>query len=183
MSKLTLCILVLAFGLTLCGSVAGLAQEDQSNPAGAQENQAVTEWVKDILARQCSQAAQPANATKPPFPDSIEQLLDAWLAFSKFWRRIYYAVSIGTIFFGALAAALADGAAWYRNWKTGAAILVTVLAGVNTALMPYSQYRKFDDAFAVLNSTKISYQTNPAISLCDVGKAVLYGESIIHKSG
>ncbi len=82
--------------------------------------------------------------------------------------------------FSALATVLTDGDVWYNKWKTGAALLATILGGINTTLRPFSEHKKFDEAFAALNTVKHAYVTNPYVSLCEVGKAVAYGETIIH---
>ena len=106
-----------------------------------------------------------------------------WIDYSIFFRRIYYALTIGIVRFGGLATALYDGDVWYKKWKTAAAILVTLSGGLNSALMPYSEHKKFDEAWVVLNTVKAAYLTNPSVTLCDLGKAYAYGESIIHKGG
>jgi hypothetical protein len=67
--------------------------------------------------------------------------------------------------------------------KTGAALLATLFGGLNTTLRPYAEHKRFDEAFVVLNTAKHAYITNPYVSLCEIGKAVAYGESIIHRSG
>lgn len=120
-------------------------------------------------------------AFKRDIPDPIQQLLVAWLDYSKYYRRMYYVLSVAIIVFGALATALQDEQTWWRRWKTMAAILTTISAALNTTLSPLSDYKKFDDAFVVLNSAKAAYMTNSSVSLCDIGKAVAYGESLIHK--
>jgi len=180
-------ILTLGFCLILLAPAAGITQQNVGEQSATPGNQKelVIPWVQGILQRGCPVLTpeQAAAQKKEPLPPDIEALLDAWLGYSKFWRYVYYAVSVGTILFGALAAALVDGAPWYVKWKTASALLATVLAGVNSTLSPYSEHTKFDDAFVVLNTTKLSYLTNPMVTQCDVGKAVSYGESIIHKGG
>jgi hypothetical protein len=184
MSRAISCVAATVFCVIALTVTIGHAQPEPTQAVSVQPDDAsVAQWVKDILARKCEQTAAPASQAKEPFPDPIEQLLDAWLAYSKFWRYVYYAVSIGTIFFGALATALIDGDVWYRKWKTGAALLVTVVAGISTTFSPYSEHKRFDEAFVVLNATKLSYLTNPNVTICDVGKAVLIGESVIHRGG
>lgn len=179
--KFVVCIAGLMACLLFCQSNVAPAQDKPSSGSG--QEAVVTDWVKNILARGCPAGAPQVTQAKEPFPDSLEQLLDAWLWYSKFWRYVYYAVSVGTILFGALAAALGEGDRWFTKWKTTAALLATLIAGINTTFAPHVQFTRFDDAFAVFNSTKLSYLTNPSVTLCDVGKAVLYGESIIHKDG
>jgi len=105
----------------------------------------------------------------------------AWLEYSIQFRYASYLVSISIILFGAIAAAVHDGEAWYARWKTMAAVLVTVAAGINTAIAPQAEFKKFDQAFVVLNTARAQYETNPTVSLCDLGNAVAYGEAIIHK--
>jgi hypothetical protein len=113
-------------------------------------------------------------------PTPIIQLHDAWLRYSKCWRYSYYTISVGIILFGALATVLTDGDLWYHKWKTGAALLATIFGGLNTTLRPYSEHKKFDEAWVALNTAKHAYLTNPYVSLCEVGKAVGYGETLIH---
>lgn len=125
-------------------------------------------------------ATEEVKSFKRNIPDPIQQLLEAWLEYSKQYKHMHYAVSIAIILFGALAAAFNDSEGW-RKWKTAAAVFATVAAGVNTTLAPNVDYKKFDEAFVVLNTAKAAYMTNPYVTLCDVGKAVAYGESLIHK--
>ena len=98
------------------------------------------------------------------------------------WRHIYYTLTIATLLFGGLATALQDGVVWYEKWKTIAALLATISGGLNSTLLPVTQYQKFDNAFAVLNTAKLNYLTNVDFTFCEVGKAVGYGEAIIHKN-
>jgi hypothetical protein len=114
-------------------------------------------------------------------PDEAQQLLIAWLNFSGWRRKTYYVFSVGIILFAALASALKDGEQSWGKWKTAAALLATLFGGLNSTLAPYAEHKKFDDAFVVLNAAKLAYLTNPRVSLCDIGKAVAYAESIIHK--
>jgi hypothetical protein len=61
-----------------------------------------------------------------------------------------------------------------------AAVLAAIFAGANTTLAPYAEFKKFDVAFVVLNTVQAQYLTNPQVS-CDLGNAVAYGETIIHR--
>jgi hypothetical protein len=126
-------------------------------------------------------AAQGIAEGKRTLPNDLERHRAAWLEYSLYFRRMYWFISISVIIFGALATALHDEEAWYRRWKTMAALLATIAAGANTALAPYADFKRFDQAFVVLNTARAQYETNPLVSLCDVGSAVAYGEAIIHK--
>ena len=88
---------------------------------------------------------------------------------------------MAVVFFGALAAALKDGEQWYKRWKTMAAILATVAAGANTTFQPYTDFKKFDNAWVVLHTMETEYLANPEISACDFTNAIAYGETIIHR--
>jgi hypothetical protein len=137
-----------------------------------------------VLTKPCpSEENTPADTEerKKRIPPEAQQLLEAWLQFSKERRYTYYIFSVGIILFGALASALRDGAQWWNKFKTAAALLATLFGGLNSTLAPYSEHKKFDQAFVVLNSVKLAYLTNPSISVCEVGKAIAYGESLIHK--
>jgi len=141
---------------------------------------------RNILAQECPPPVSESELKNidplaRPFPPDAQGLLLAWLNFSNWRRYTYYVFSVGVIIFGALAAALQDGDVWWRKWKTAAALLATLSGGLNSTLAPYTEHKKFDEAFVVLNSAKLAYFTNPKVSLCDVGKAVAYAESIIHK--
>lgn len=146
----------------------------------------IEDILRDISAKECPPVSQAdidnfnVKNRVDQFPEPIQQLLLAWLRYSKGWRYSYYVISVGIIFFGALATVLADGDLWYLKWKSGAALLATIFGGINTTLRPYAEHKKFDEAFAALNTAKQAYVTNPYVSLCEVGKAVAYGESIIH---
>jgi hypothetical protein len=155
-----------------------------------QSSQGLTPLLGQITSRNCPDLMQgdieKASASiydfKRDIPTPIQQLLEAWLDYSKYYKHMHYIISISIIVFGALATALADEQnSWWRRWKTMAAVLATIAAGVNTTLAPNIDYKKFDEAFVVLNTAKAAYMTNPYVTLCDVGKAVAYGESLIHK--
>ncbi|XSC43356.1 hypothetical protein ACF1BQ_035980 [Bradyrhizobium sp. RDT10] len=147
----------------------------------------IEDILRDIVSKECPLVSQEDIASfdsrkrENEFPIPIQQLLEAWLRFSKSWRYSYYTLTFGIILFGALATVLTDGDLWYHKWKTGAALLATLFGGLNTTLGPSLQHRKFDEAFVVLNAAKHAYITNPYVSLCEVGKAVAYGETIIHR--
>jgi len=149
-------------------------------------NSRIEDILRDISARECPPVSQADIENFSPdkrlaeIPPPIQELLVAWLRFSKCWRYSYYTTNLGIILFGALATVLTDGDLWYFKWKTGAALLATVFGGINTTLRPYNEHKKFDEAFAALNTAKHAYLTNPYVSLCEVGKAVAYGEGIIH---
>jgi len=140
---------------------------------------------RNILTQECPPVSESElkniDPLARPFPPQAQELLLAWLNFSDWRRYTYYIFSVGVIAFGALAAALQDGEGWWRKWKTAAALLATLSGGLNSTLAPYAEHKKFDEAFVVLNSAKLAYLTNSRVSLCDVGKAVAYAESIIHK--
>ena len=147
----------------------------------------IEDILRDIAAKECPPVSQAEIANfnsqrrEAEFPAAIQQLLEAWLRLSKAWRWTNYALTFGIILFGALATILTDGGVWYQMWKTGAALLATLFGGLNTTMKPYSEHKKFDEAFVILNTAKHAYITNPLVSLCEVGKAVAYGETTIHK--
>jgi hypothetical protein len=168
------------------------AAKKEQSPATAENEQKkeiksrIVDILRDISAKECPPVSRAdiesfnAQNRRDNFPPPIEELLVAWLRYSKVWRYSYYTISVGIIVFAALATVLTDGDLWYYKWKTGAALLATIFGGLSTTLRPYSEHKKFDEAFAVLNTAKQAYVTNPNVSLCEVGKAVAYGETIIH---
>jgi predicted PurR-regulated permease PerM len=160
------------------GSVAEHQPKQEVQPILAQ---LTSKSCPELTAADIQKATAEIENSTRKIPESIEQLLDAWLDYSKHYRYLYYTVSIAVIVFGSLATALKDGEAWWGRWKTMAAVLATISAAVNTTLSPQTDFKKFDDAFVVLNTAKNTYVTNPYVTPCDVGKAVAYGESIIHK--
>lgn len=181
--------LVAAFiGVVNFGAVA-FADNPKTTAAEQQSKEVLAPILVQITSRSCpeittaeaSDVATDVKNFKREIPMPIQELLEAWLSYSKWYKGLYFGVSIAVILFGALATALQDGEAWWARWKTMAAILATVAGGVNTTLSPGADYRKFDDAFVVLNTAKAAYMTNPSVTLCDVGKAVASGESLIHR--
>jgi hypothetical protein len=128
-----------------------------------------------------SAAAEEITQGKRQIPDPIKEHRKAWLEYSIYFRYLFYIISVSTIAFSALAAALNDDAEWYKRWKTMAAVLAAITAGANTTVAPYAEFKKFDVAFVVLNTVQAQYITNPQVSLCDLGNAVSYGEAIIHR--
>jgi len=165
-----------------------LAQSD-TKTVEQQSKPGLEPLLGQITSRNCPEvgqadvekATEEVKALKRDIPQPIQQLLEAWLEYSKYYKHMHYVISIAIIVFGALATALQDEGKWWNRWKTMAAVLATVSAAVNTTLTPSIDYKKFDEAFVVLNTAKAAYMTNPHITLCDVGKAVAYGESLIHK--
>jgi hypothetical protein len=170
------------------GEIA-LGQGDTKSVEQQQSKPGLEPLLGQITARNCpvvgqadvEKAAEEIKAFKREIPEPIQELLVAWLEYSKYYKHMHYVISIAIIVFGALATALQDGAEWWGRWKTMAAVLATVSAAVNTTLTPSIDFKKFDEAFVVLNTAKAAYATNPYVTLCDVGKAVAYGESLIHK--
>jgi hypothetical protein len=148
----------------------------------------IEDILRDIVSRECPPVSQEDVAAFNPrereenFPASIEKLLVAWLRYSKVWAYRYYALTVGIILFGAFAMVLIDGDLWYHKWKTGAAFLATLFGALNSTLKPSRRHKNYEEAFVVLNTAKQAYITNPNVSLCEVGKAVAYGETIIHRS-
>jgi hypothetical protein len=187
-SLIRIALIMAFFGVVNFGAIA-LADDPKTTANEQQTKEVVIPILTQITSRNCPEVAtaEASDATKDikdfkrEIPPAIQQLLEAWLSYSKWYRRLYLGISISVILFGALAAALQDGVAWWARWKTAAAVLATVAAGANTTLAPGIEYRKFDDAFVVLNTAKAAYMTNPNVTLCDVGKAVASGESVIHK--
>jgi hypothetical protein len=182
--------LLLATALLVTFSFAEAAfGGSDSKPVEQQSKPGLEPLLGQITSRDCPQTSQAdvAKATedikgmKRDIPDAIQQLLVAWLEYSKYYKHMHYVISIAIIVFGALATALQDEAEWWKKWKTMAAVFATISAAVNTTLTPSIDYKKFDEAFVVLNTAKAAYATNPYVTLCDVGKAVGYGESLIHK--
>ena len=173
--------------LIVAAGLAGAANKQDPTPTDQQDT--LTPILTQITAKSCPQvtegasndAASDIKNLKRDIPGSIQELLEAWLDYSKWYKHLHWGISVAIILFGALATALQDGVAWWARWKTMAAVFATVFAGINTTLAPGVDYRKFDEAFVVLNTAKAAYMTNPAITLCDLGKAVATGESIIHK--
>jgi hypothetical protein len=169
------------------GEIA-LGQSD-TNIAEQQSKPGLEPLLGQIASRNCpdvgkadvERAAEEIKTFKREIPGSIQELLEAWLEYSKYYKHMHYVISIAIIVFGALATALRDEDQWWKKWKTTAAVLATVSAAVNTTLTPSIDFKKFDQAFVVLNTAKAAYATNPYVTLCDVGKAVAYGESLIHK--
>jgi hypothetical protein len=163
--------------------------QSATKPSEQQSKPGLEPLLSQITARDCpvvseadvKKAVGEIEALQRKIPDSIQELLVAWLEYSKYYKHMHYVVSIAIIVFGALATALQDEATWWKRWKTTAAVLATISAAVNTTLTPSIDYKKFDEAFVVLNTAKNAYATNPYVTLCDVGKAVAYGESLIHK--
>ncbi len=142
--------------------------------------QIASKTCPELAQNDIGKASEDINASKRKIPEEIQLLLEAWLDYSKYYKQMHYVISIAIIVFGALAAGLSvDG--WWGILKTLAAIMATISAGVNTTLTPNVDYKKFDEAFVVLNTAKAAYMTNPFVTLCDVGKAVASGELIIHK--
>jgi hypothetical protein len=171
-------------------SLGGVAMGQSDTKTADQPSQPGLEpLLGQISSRNCPEvgqsdiekATEEIKVSKREIPDPIQQLLVAWLEYSKYYKHLHYTISIAIIVFGALATALQDEDKWWKKWKTGAAVLATISAAVNTTLTPSIDYKKFDEAFVVLNTAKAAYMTNPNVTLCDVGKAVAYGESLIHK--
>lgn len=156
--------------------------EPQSKPGlGPLLGQITSRDCPVVSQADLEKATEEVKALKRDIPEPIQQLLVAWLEYSKYYKHMHYVVSIAIIVFGALATALQDQDQWWKKWKTMAAVLATICAAVNTTLTPSIDFKKFDEAFVVLNTAKAAYETNPYVTLCDVGKAVAYGESLIHK--
>jgi hypothetical protein len=180
-------LIAAAVQLLSCGTVA-LGATDVTIPE-QQSKPGLEPRLEQITSRNCPNLAQAdvekastnIADSKRNIPTEIQQLLLAWLDYSKYYKHMHYTISIAIIVFGALATALKDEDTWWRKWKTMAAVLATISAAVNTTLAPYTDYKKFDEAFVVLNTAKAAYMTNPYVTLCDVGKAVAYGEALIHK--
>ena len=179
--------LLVAIALSISSfGTAALAQSDKKTVE--QSKPGLEPLLGQITSRNCPEfapgdfekAAEEVKALKRNIPEPIQQLLEAWLGYSKYYKHMHYVISISIIVFGALAAAFHDSGGWGK-WKTAAAVLATISAGVNTTLTPSIDYKKFDEAFVVLNTAKAAYMTNPYVTLCDIGKAVAYGESLIHK--
>jgi len=126
-------------------------------------------------------AVKAIQAGQRTIPEAVNLHADAWLWYSHLFRYLNYGISMAVVFFGALAAALHDEDKWYKRWKTMAAILATVAAGANTTFQPYTDFKKFDDAWVVLNTMRTQYMTNARISVCDFSNAIAYGETIIHR--
>ena len=172
---------VLAIFIVLMASFAAAAEPE----AGVTKSQLQSYLDSKILGQDCpavsDEEIKNVKLADRTFPDEAQQLLIAWLDFSGWRRNTYYVFSVGIILFGALASALKDGDLWWRKWKTAAALSVTLFGGLNSTLAPYAEHKTFDQAFVVLNATKMAYFTNPKVSLCDIGKAVAYAESIIHR--
>jgi hypothetical protein len=146
----------------------------------------IEDILKNIAAKECPPVSVSqgdianfswVNRDKA-FPAPIQQLLLAWLKYSKVWRRTYWWLASFMIVSGVIASVVPDD----YHVKTIAAAIATICGGLNTALRPDVQHRKYDEAFVVLNTAKHAYLTNPYVSLCEIGKAVAHGESIIHKS-
>jgi hypothetical protein len=182
---LLVAVSVLSFGI-----VPSFSQQTNTKSIEQQSKPGLEPLLGQITSRNCPKLPQAevesANTSIRKFerqiPGPIQELLEAWLGYSKYYKHMHYTVSIAVIVFGALATALSDQQQWWGRWKTMAAVLATISAALNTTLSPNSDYRKFDEAFVVLNTAKAAYMTNPYVTLCDVGKAVAYGESLIHKS-
>jgi hypothetical protein len=175
-------VFVLSFGTVALG-------QTDTKITGQQTKSELAPQLQQITSKNCPEVSQAdiekasvsIADSKRDIPEPIQELLLAWLDYSKYYKHMYYTISIAIIVFGALATALKDEDAWWRRWKTMAAILATISGAVNTTLTPSTDYKKFDDAFVILNTAKAAYMTNPYVTLCDVGKAVAYGESLIHK--
>jgi hypothetical protein len=170
------------FGEVALGQSDTKIAEQQSKP-GLEPllGQITSRNCPEISKADVEKAVEEVKALKREIPDPIQELLVAWLEYSKYYKHMHYVISIAIIVFGALATALRDEDEWWKKWKTMAAVLATISAAVNTTLTPSIDYKKFDQAFVVLNTAKAAYATNPYVTLCDVGKSVAYGESLIHK--
>ena len=179
--KLTVPTLVLS--LALAASIAPAQSPNTAKDKSPPLEMFLTRYkvCPDLSQDEIKAAAQEIADGKRKIPQNLETHRFAWLEYSLHFRSMHSYISIAIIVFGALAAALQDGTAWYTRGKTLAALLATVAAGMNTTLAPYAEFKRFDQAFVVLNTARAQYETNPQVSLCDLGNAVAYGEAIIHK--
>ncbi len=175
-------VCALNFGTVALGQTNPKPPEQQTKPElKPQLEQITSRNCPEVTPADVEKAIASISNLKRDIPEPIQELLVAWLDYSKYYKHMYYTISIAIIVFGALATALKDEDAWWARWKTMAAVLATISAATNTTLTPSTDYKKFDDAFVVLNTAKAAYMTNPYVTLCDIGKAVAYGELIIHK--
>jgi hypothetical protein len=77
--------------------------------------------LREIAAKECPPVREADiqnfnwEERQENFPGPIQQLLEAWLRYSKRWRYSYYTLTLGIILFGALSAALTDGDLWWQN--------------------------------------------------------------------
>lgn len=176
-------LLIVVFALSY-GSIS-IGKEDSNSHNTSPHLQGILNQIRSstCLAPSESETAEAKQLIKNSsrnIPDETEQLLNAWEKKAKYYKRMYYIFSFSVIIFGALAAAVKDESVWWKKWKTMAALLATIAATVNTTLSLQTEYKKFDDAWVILNTAKLTYKTNPSFTLCDVGKAVAFGESNIH---
>ena len=89
------------------------------------------------------QAIANIKDSKREIPKALQDLLEAWLAYSKYYKHMHYTVSIAIIVFGALATALKDQEIWWGRWKTMAALLATVAAGVSRTTRSSTKHSLF----------------------------------------
>jgi hypothetical protein len=160
-------------------ATAGNAAEAMKAAAGVPTG---PEHSRTVFDMECPPVLDDDAEGKRQIPVNIDAAFTSWDRNARFWERLWTLLTFGSVILGVLAGSSLiadDGRIKFRSITAlGAALCSSILGSLN----PSEQATRNSDAWVYMKTAITTFQNNPAMTRCELNRAYVRAESIVHRS-